>query len=132
MRILFSLFFSVIIFSSCKKTYNSRNTNAECPFVFVGCIKNNSFQESSITKHEIENGIVPDSQTAVNIAYIYAKKIFPDEIDQELPLKVTLINDSIWMVEGSGKYQSVEAKQGKMSMLIKKSNGKVLYIYHSE
>lgn len=119
---------------SCQK--DKPQTENVCPYKYLGSEMEPELKNiSSFDDHERlvgMGGVVPDAKTAANIAYIYTKNIYGDEINEELPFDVTLVNDSLWRIEGHPKFTSYEEKRGKMAMMIVKSSGRVLFLHHSE
>lgn len=99
------------------------------------------FQNPDVCFDYKENGFVPDKETAAKIAVAVWSPIYGEEdINKEMPYRVKLIEDSIWIVEGSfnGK-NDLKHFLFKDSMLggtayveIRKSDGKVLRMIHGE
>jgi hypothetical protein len=79
-------------------------------------LKNNSY-----------NGFVPNQETAIKIAEAIWLPIYGKEIYSKKPFKVTLQNDSIWIVEGTLN----RGKGGVPYIEIQKKDCKILKVIHS-
>lgn len=88
-----------------------------------------------------ENGFVPNKETAAKIAVAVWSPIYGEEaINNETPYRVKLIEDSIWIVEGSfigeKDLRHLLFKDailgGTAYVEIRKSDGKVLRMIHGE
>lgn len=91
--------------------------------VLISCNRGNN----EIT--QIPNGIVPNKETAVKIAEAiwlprYGKAIYEYE-----PFDVEIVNDSIWIVQGTLKPDELG---GVPYIEIRKSDCKIIDVYHTE
>lgn len=133
--LLICFFFCAVLLGGCQKE-KSYKDNVSCPYNYVGLETDleidRLIQNGRYNRPIREDGVVPDAETAANIAYVYARKIYGDEIYKEIPFDVVSVNDSLWRIKGHPKFTSYEVKQGSMMMLITKSTGKVLFLFHSE
>ena len=79
---------------------------------------------------QIKNTVyVPDSLSAIKIAEIIWLPIFGRNVLKEKPYRAILINDSIWVVEGTLKKGS---KGGVAYIEIQKSDCKILTVTHGK
>lgn len=77
-----------------------------------------------------KNGVISNYRLAGVIAKNILSNIYGEEqINSELPLKITLINDRFWRVEGS---LSPKMVGGTAVILIKKADGQIQYIHHTK
>ena len=75
-----------------------------------------------------KNGVIPDEATAVGVALVIFKPIYPqEEVDLFLPYHAQL-KDGAWTVYGTLKSGS---KGGTPQLQIRKEDGKVLDVWHS-
>jgi hypothetical protein len=75
------------------------------------------------------NGVVPDSETAGNLAILILSKVYgKDTIENEEPF-TALFKDGYWIVYG---YLPDGYKGGVTEIVIRKSNGEVINISHGE
>lgn len=76
------------------------------------------------------NGILPNDSLAVEMAKIVLFPIYgKKEIEKHKPYQVKLINNEIWSIKGQ---LDNNHEGGTFSILINKSDGKVLAISHSK
>lgn len=76
----------------------------------------------------IKNGIVENANMAYTIANTILSNIYgSNQIKNEYPLKITLINNRFWVIEGS---LSKGETGGTAIIVIKKDDGQVQYINH--
>ena len=71
--------------------------------------------------------VIPNAAVASQVAVAISKAIYGDDILQQMPMKVCLV-DGIWKIEGTVHSQ----KGGSVYMEIDKKDGKVRYICHSK
>ncbi|MFZ4798968.1 MAG: YbbC/YhhH family protein [Bacteroidia bacterium] len=72
---------------------------------------------------------VPDEKTAIKVAEAIFIPIFGDKVLKERPFKAKLMDDEIWLVEGSLPRGAVG---GVATMEIQKSDCKILTVYHTK
>ncbi len=80
--------------------------------------------------YEPPNGVVPDSETAIDLAVVFLSKIYGKEtIQQEKPFNA-VFRDGYWVVYGSlpRGYQV----GGVAVIVIKKKNGEIINISHDK
>ena len=91
--------------------------------VTFGC-NNQKLQKQWTT----QDGVVPDSITAIKIAEIIWVNVYGKSVLETKPFKASLKADSLWVVEGT-----LNAKDGGTPYLeIQKNNCKILKITHSK
>ncbi len=99
------------------------------------------FQNPDICFDIKDHVFVPDKETAAKIAVAVWSPIYGEEtICNESPYRAKLVNDSIWIVEGSFNESStfksllMKDKQlgGSAYVEIRKSDGKILRMIHGE
>lgn len=77
-----------------------------------------------------KNGIVENANMAYTIANTILSNIYGgNQIKNEYPLKITLINNRFWVIEGS---LSKGETGGTAIIVIKKDDGQVQYINHGK
>ena len=77
-----------------------------------------------------ENGIIPNAKTAVVFAKIILNYHYgEEEINEENPFDVELLNDTVWYISGSLPEGAVG---GVAEIFIRKSDGKVLRMIHGK
>ena len=77
-----------------------------------------------------ENGIIPNAKTAVDFAKIILNYHYgEEEINEEKPFDVELINNRVWYISGSLPEGYLG---GVAEIFIQKSDGKVLRMYHGK
>ena len=77
-----------------------------------------------------ENGIIPNAKAAVDLAKIILNYHYGEEdINEEKPLDVELVNNRVWYISGS---LPEDAVGGVAEILIQKSDGKVLGMIHGK
>jgi hypothetical protein len=74
------------------------------------------------------DGFVPNESVAKQIAETVLLPIYGEDILNQKPFKVSLIKDSIWVIEGSS--QNIEG--GVAIILIQKSDCKILKVTHGK
>jgi hypothetical protein len=77
----------------------------------------------------IEDGYVPDSSTAVQIAEIVWVRIYGKDIYSRRPFKAKLVSDEVWHIEGTLK---PGWDGGVPYAEIQKKDGKIITIYHTK
>lgn len=78
---------------------------------------------------DINQGYVPDSATAVQMAQIIFVRIYGEEVLKKKPFIATLKGGSIWVVNGSIE----EGMDGGVPHIeIQKSDGKILKVIHGK
>ena len=90
---------------------------------FLGCISAGQHELSDPKK----DGYVPNEETAIRIAEAVWLPIYGEQIRDEKPFHATLLNDSIWVVEGTIKNVSLG---GTVYAEILKRNAKIVRITH--
>lgn len=78
----------------------------------------------------LKKGIV----STPNLAYTIAKSLLEElygtkEIEDEFPLRVSLVNNKFWIIEGTLKSG---AKGGVATIVIKKDDGQIQYVKHEK
>jgi hypothetical protein len=76
-----------------------------------------------------ENNFVPNKQTAKKIAVAVWVPIYGNSIYFKRPYKTRLVNDEIWIVEGSLPFFAIG---GVPYIEIRKSDGKIISVSHSK
>jgi len=77
-----------------------------------------------------QNGIIPNAKTAVDFAKIILNYHYgEEEINEEKPFDVELVNNRVWYIYGS---LPAGAVGGVVEISIQKSDGKVLAIFHGK
>lgn len=100
-------------------------------FIFKGEKKDTSYHPYSHISNE-EN-LLPDAESAYKAALAIAQIVYGEQIKEELPFSIELVNDSIWQITSSGVCQGKNpAYGGSMFMTLKKRNAEVLYMIHTE
>lgn len=75
-----------------------------------------------------ENGLVPDEETAIKIAEAIWYPIYGDAIEESRPFEATYIEkEKAWSVRG---YLPENMVGGVPEILIRKQDGKILYVNH--
>ena len=77
---------------------------------------------------DINQGYVPDSATAVQIAQIIFVRVFGEKVLEKKPFRAVL-KRGIWVVDGS---LDNGMDGGVPHIAIQKSDGKILDLYHSK
>lgn len=91
--------------------------------LFFSCQK----KETTSTIFQNYGGVVPDVKTAEKIAEAIWLPIYGESILEQKPYDVRLVDDSIWLVEGSlSKY----ALGGTAYLEIRKADCKILKVTH--
>jgi choline kinase len=76
-----------------------------------------------------KNGYIYDNETAEKVAEIILTPIYGDIINSEKPLHAKLLNDSIWVIEGSLK----KGEEGGVAHIeISKRDCRIITIFHSK
>lgn len=79
----------------------------------------------------MKNGAIPDAKTAYKVAYPILCAVYGESvIRKELPLEVYLV-DNTWSLVGSWN-NGPGMKGGVATIVINKSDGRVLEVAHSE
>lgn len=149
---LFMYYWFIILFvviGSCNKMEDkpSENNSKELQYNYIGCVSYGKDQmKKLIEKHEedeklnlqkyvrdmnIELCLVPDAETAYIIADCVLKRIYGKKnINEQKPLEVSLIDSMVWCVHGilPSKYDN----GGSATILIKKTDGQILSLYHTK
>jgi len=95
----------------------------------VSATNSNALQNNYSARRTPENGFIPDKETAIKVAIAVWLPIYGKKIYNEAPYKAKLINDKIWVVEGTLS----EGKLGGVSIIkIQKSDGKILMVAHEK
>jgi hypothetical protein len=106
--------------------------------IFVGIsIVFLSFMQEGFTPKE---GFVPNDSTAIRIAEAVWLPIYGKKIYEETPFKAKLIDNKIWIVEGTLPGTKNQKKDGKVHISvggvvhaeIQKSDGKILKVIHGQ
>lgn len=80
---------------------------------------------------ESDSGFVPNEKTAARMAMILWSAIYGEkQIRSEFPFHITLVDDTLWSLSGS--VNPVGAIGGAAHLLLRKSDGKVLFIIHEK
>ena len=80
--------------------------------------------------YKLEDGFVPDAETAIKIAEAVWYPIYGD-LTEEQPFIATYIEkDNAWYVRGSMP-ENTTTVGGMAEILIRKSDGKVIFIRHT-
>ena len=81
----------------------------------------------------VENGFVPDEETAGKIADIILCKIYGEEVLLKKPYQIKLIGDT-WYIEGTLKNDKFESLSfgGIPYIKIRKSDGAILGVTHTK
>ena len=82
-----------------------------------------------------KNGIVSNPYLAYNIAYSILSDIYGEnQIKEELPLKIYLLNDCFWVIEGSlGDATHPNGKVGGVAkIVISKVDGQIQAVFHEK
>lgn len=122
------------------RSKNKKNKVVE--FIYKGKIS--TLQSDSITLGEepvyatpikngaiLKNGAIPDAKTAYKVAYPILCAVYGESvIRKELPLEVYLV-DNTWSLVGSWN-NGPGMKGGVATIVINKSDGRVLEVAHSE
>ena len=140
---IFVLIFAILCFlgGNYYSTYNSSTYNSKTLFVNKGIateketkdpFQGTNFYDSTNfenTGNRFKKGIIPDAETACKVAIPIIKAVYGEQqLNSELPLQITLINDKYWTIEGALH----TAKGGVVFMTINKNNGCVLNLMHGE
>lgn len=80
-------------------------------------------------KEKYSIGLIPDAKTAYHVSYPILCAIYgEDVIKRELPLKICLVNERFWHIEGT-----LHATHGGVaSMTLDKTDGRVLVLFHTK
>ena len=75
------------------------------------------------------NGLIPDAKTAYHVSYPILSAVYGENvIKRERPLKISLVNERFWHIEGT-----LHATQGGVaSMTLDKTDGRVLVLFHTK
>jgi hypothetical protein len=74
--------------------------------------------------------IIPTDSCAVQVAEIILRAFYGKEIETEKPFRVGLYQDSIWIIKGNFPREDRTWRGGVAHIEIRKSDGKILRIYH--
>ena len=140
---LASVIFFTIGYSCCH--FTRQGTDISNKYIYIGnCIDSliSSNYRSNFNRIEYEdgvdpygvynkkNGIVENANMAYTIANTILSNIYgSNQIKNEYPLKITLINNRFWVIEGS---LSKGETGGTAIIVIKKDDGQVQYINHGK
>ena len=104
--------------------------------MLISCIFTKQSSHKKITDQNAyygyipKNGFVPDSATAIKISKAIWIPIYGDsEIESERPFKAELIHDTVWSVHGTLPEGWIG---GTAVALIRKSDGKILFVTHDK
>ena len=98
----------------------------------IGTVRRATIQycQYSSRYDKFKNGIVENANMAYTIANSILSNIYgSNQIKNEYPLKITLINNRFWVIEGS---LSKGETGGTAIIVIKKDDGQVQYINHGK
>ena len=84
-------------------------------------------EESPKENDPIKDGYIPNEETAVKVAEAIWLPIYGKEIYKEKPFHATLLNDSIWLVEGTLEKGAIG---GTVYAEIQKKDCKILKVTH--
>jgi len=76
------------------------------------------------------NGVVPDSETAIEIAIVILSKVYGKEIIEKEKLFSAILIDGHWIVYGN--FPSNNVVGGVAEIVIRKRNGEVINISHGK
>ena len=99
---------------------------------FIGSFYDNqSINIDSIYSNDfLPLDVIPDVETAVKVCEPILISAYGEDIMEERPYMVKLCNNNFWRISGSLPSQ---AKQGgTFSIIIQKSDGKVIKMYHTK
>lgn len=119
---------------------NTTNTDTPVMYVFYGekKVKNLSFERDSIYADKVDpygvynkkNGIIISPSDASKLAEIVLFPIYGEQsIIKQRPYEVTLINDSVWSINGTLRDGT---EGGTFHMSIDKRDGRILNIWHDK
>jgi hypothetical protein len=77
------------------------------------------------------NGYVPDAKTAAKIAEAVSLAIYGDKIYEQQPFNISLVKDSVWVINGTFNGSSLSVG-GVVNIKIQKKDGKILYVMHGK
>ena len=78
----------------------------------------------------LEKGIVSTPDLAYTIAKSLLEELYgTKEIEDEFPLRVSLVNNKFWIIEGTLKSGT---KGGVATIVIKKDDGQIQYVKHEK
>ncbi|WP_051508982.1 NTF2 fold immunity protein [Xylanibacter oryzae] len=123
----------------------SKNVVVKEDFIFKGNVKvdkditeERKLVDDTYFKSDIDtmgvygrtNGIIPNAKSAAGIAKIILNYCYGEgTINKEKPFNVELVNNRVWYIYGSLPKNSFG---GAAQILIQKSDGKVLGIFHGK
>lgn len=107
-------------------------SNCTCNQVNIN--KKKLFIKEELDRLQLEKNlvfdIVPTDTCAAHIAKVLLTARFGTEIKGEMPLRVNLYHDSIWIVKGNFPRNDFKWRGGVAYIEIRKVDGKVLKIHH--
>lgn len=112
----------VVFIIGCKRITPQKNQYVD--YIFDTLSKEQKFTQIHIP----DKGVLQTPQAACDVAYAILRNIYGKEIDNEIPFKITLINDSIWELKGSEKDNNEVPYVFHLRM--RKSDGQVLLLIH--
>lgn len=78
-----------------------------------------------------EEGAIPDAKTAVLVAVPILNSMYGERtIHFQQPYDVTLVNDKYWCIEGTRGF--THAHGGTFFLILRKSDGKAMYVSHDK
>ena len=138
-----SVFFFAIGYSCCH--FTRQGTDISNKYIYIGnCVDSLISENYRSNFNDIEygdgvdpygvynkkNGIVENANMAYTIANTILSNIYgSNQIKNEYPLKITLLNNRFWVIEGS---LSKGETGGTAIIVIKKDDGQVQYINHGK
>lgn len=80
------------------------------------------------------DSIVKTPKQAIQMAYVYVSSIYGEEIaKKEQPYSVSLINDSLWYIDGTPTHWGQNKEwRGGFSVIINRKNGAILRCMHGK
>jgi len=82
-------------------------------------------------QYDWSEGLVPDKKTASKIAEIILLNIYGDDIREEMPFIVTLVDNEVWFVKGTGDL-NYKGFGCVVYMSICKKDGRILRVGHGK
>lgn len=98
----------------------------ETEFVYDGAKTNDTLNVGDLVM--LNNDVVRTPDVAVRLALSIAIDVYGEDVLDEKPFHVNLLNDSVWQVHGTLHSDF----GGSVHIGISKQNGSLMYIYHEK
>lgn len=92
-------------------------------------LANNRLTKKELNEIKNAKKYALDSEEVSQIAFVVAKSLYGNAIYNEMPLKVSLFQNKIWIIEGT---QNTYQQGGTVRIVIEKEGGQILLVTHGK